>query len=82
MLFGKGFMPIITKATRITNHTSTLIDHIYTHVPQKILKSGICVADITDHLPIFCTVVEKVSILKHDILGTLLTLRRICFLRT
>jgi hypothetical protein len=30
-------------------------------VPQKILKSGICVADITDHLPIFCTVTEKVS---------------------
>ena len=54
MLLDAGFMPLITKATRITDHTSTLIDHIYTNVPHKVCKSGICLADITDHLPIFC----------------------------
>ena len=48
-----SFMSLITKATRITNYTSTLIDHIYTNVPEKIIKAGICVADISDHLPIF-----------------------------
>ena len=35
MLLDTGFIPLITKATRITDHTSTLIDHIYTNVPQK-----------------------------------------------
>ena len=28
MLFDLGFMPVITKATRLTDHTSSLIDHI------------------------------------------------------
>ena len=34
MLLDLGYMPLITKATRITDHTTTLIDHIYTNVPQ------------------------------------------------
>ena len=55
MLLDSGFMPVITKATRITNHSKTLIDHIYTNVPYKLLKSGICLAGISDHLPVFCT---------------------------
>lgn len=61
MLLGSSYMPMITKATRITDHTSTLIDHIYTNVPQKISKTGICLADITDHLPIFCTINNTVT---------------------
>ena len=55
MLFELGFMPLITKATRITYHSNTLIDHIYTNAPEKVIKSGICLADITDRLPCFCT---------------------------
>ena len=55
MLFDLGFMPVITKATRVTDHTSSIIDHIYTNTPEKIIKSGICLADISDHLPVFCT---------------------------
>ena len=50
------YMPLITKPTRITDHTATLIDHFYTNVPQKITKAGICLADITDHLPVYSTV--------------------------
>ena len=55
MLLSLGFMPIITKPTRITDHTATLVDHIYTNTPEKLIKSGLCLADISDHLPIFCT---------------------------
>ena len=29
MLFDLGYMPLITKATRITDHSATVIDHIY-----------------------------------------------------
>lgn len=40
-LLDEGFMQLITKPTRVTDHTSTLIDHIFTNIPQKILNSGI-----------------------------------------
>ena len=63
MLLDQGFRPLITKATRLTDHTSTLIDHIYTNVLHKVIKAGICLADVSDHLPIFCTVTNKPSIL-------------------
>lgn len=59
-LLDLGFLPIITKATRITNHTATLIDHIYTNSPEKVIQSGICLADISDHLPCFCTIATKI----------------------
>jgi len=69
MLLSTGFIPLITKSTRITQHTSTLIDHIYTNIPQNVLNTGICLADITDHLPIFCTVNSKLSkINKHKLI--------------
>ena len=47
-------MPLITKATRITYHSKTLIDHIYTNTPEKLIRSGVCLADISDHLTVFC----------------------------
>ena len=66
MLLNLGFMPMITKATRITNHSATLIDHIYTNSPEKIIKSGICLADISDHLPCFCTVSTTLPAFIHE----------------
>lgn len=56
MLYTQNFLPIITKPTRITNHTATLIDHIYTNVTSQQITSGIAGLDISDHLPIFCIV--------------------------
>ena len=63
MLLDQGFMALISKGTRLTDHTSTLIDHIYTNVLPKVIKAGICLADVSDHLLIFCTVANKPSIL-------------------
>lgn len=42
ILLDQGFMPLITKATRLTDHTSLLSDHIhiYTNVLHKVIKSG------------------------------------------
>ena len=48
--------PLITKPTRITNHTKTLIDHIYTNMFTSQITSGIALHDISDHLPIFCII--------------------------
>ena len=49
-----GFIPTITKATRICHSTSTLIDNIYTKSnPNENISSGILIVDISDHLPVF-----------------------------
>ena len=51
-----GFVPTITKATRISHGSSTLIDNLYVKYNQDNtdnLISGIISTDISDHLPIF-----------------------------
>jgi hypothetical protein len=64
MLFNKGLMPIITKATRVTDHTS--IDHI-----GNMLKT-----DITDHCRFSALWPKRFQQQsKHNILETSLTLR-------
>ena len=50
-----NFRPLITRPTRIDrNDTLTLIDHIWTNC-LNTTDAGIFLADITDHLPIFCS---------------------------
>ena len=55
MLHSNNISPIITKPSRITNYTATLIDHIYTNNTNQMI-SGIATIDILDHLPTFCIV--------------------------
>ena len=56
MLHTNNTTPLITKPTRITSHTKTLIDHIYTNTLTSQITSGIALYDISDHLPIFCII--------------------------
>ncbi len=53
-LFTSSFFPLITKATRITHHTATLIDNIFTNNLENLNSSlnSIIYSDISDHLPI------------------------------
>jgi hypothetical protein len=53
-LFTSSFLPLINKPTRITNHTATLIDNIFTNNLENIenSKNGIIFTDISDHLPV------------------------------
>ena len=52
-----GFVPYITRLTRITEYTATLIDHPFVRLPRHKMtapvKAGILFNNITDHLPIF-----------------------------
>ena len=52
--FTSSFFPLITKATRITDSTETLIDNIFTNNLENLTDSinGIVFSDISDHLPI------------------------------
>ena len=67
MLYLDNFIPIITKPTRITEHSSTLIDHIYTNASTQNIVSGIALVDISDHLPTFSLYNTSVSRIKKII---------------
>ena len=52
--FAACLVPTITRPTRITSESATLIDNIYVRGNRlEYLRSGILVADISDHFPIF-----------------------------
>lgn len=58
LMFSYSFMPLITKPTRIVEHTSTLLDNIF-HNDLSCnldLTQGILYTDITDHFPVFVIV--------------------------
>ena len=55
-LLGFGFFPVITKPTRVTVTSQTLINHIFTNITARTVTSGIYQYDITDHFPIFCQI--------------------------
>ena len=53
-LYSFEFMPLITKPTRVTDSSATIIDNIFTnYFPKRSGKSGILRTDISDHFPIF-----------------------------
>ena len=58
-LHAKHFMPAINVPTRITNCSATIIDHIWTN--SLYFKSGVVVADISDHYPTFITLPMNTS---------------------
>lgn len=69
----------IPKPTRITSHSATLIDNLFSNDPDNHKFSGILWFDISDHLPIFqitncslkpktkCSVYHKRLITSHNI---------------
>ena len=52
ILLCHGIYPFICKPTRISQHSATLIDNIFTN-NLKNITSGIFITDISDHLPVF-----------------------------
>jgi hypothetical protein len=52
--FSCGLVPCITKPTRITHSTATLIDNVYVKPQHEDkLHSGIILFEFADHLPVF-----------------------------
>jgi len=52
-LFQNGFLPTITKPTRISSTSAIRIDHIYTKYMTTAGKSGIIITDLADHFGSF-----------------------------
>ena len=51
-----GFLQIISRPTRITDHSATLIDHIYTNKINNVISSNVLTLDLSDHLATFATI--------------------------
>ena len=54
-----GLVPTVTRPTRITQSTATLIDNIF--VSQNLCGkyvSNILINDTSDHLPVICTLTD------------------------
>ena len=49
----KGYLPLITKPTRVTTYSATLIDHIYSNATSQNYDSGIIISDVADHFGTF-----------------------------
>ena len=50
------FIPLILQPTRLTSHTNTLIDNIFSNVIEPDIRSGNLTATISDHLPQFAII--------------------------
>ena len=55
-IYSYGLVPLITRPTRVTETSATLIDNIFTNKIIRYGESiyGILIFDISDHYPIFC----------------------------
>jgi hypothetical protein len=68
-VFSMGFLQLITKPTRCSGASATLIDHILTNDLKKDYESGIITNRISDHFPIFHVISNgKPKALQPDVL--------------
>ena len=68
LFLNAGFLPTITKPTRITHSTATLIDNISIKTGKEIkLPPGIILNNILYHLPVFLFP-EKYKSMKTELL--------------
>ena len=56
-----GFHQLIRYATRITQRSATLLDHIYTNNEQMVSNVHVSDIGISDHCPVICTWSCKLS---------------------
>ena len=61
-IYSYGLHPLITRPTRITKQSATLIDNIFTTELEKYTVSGLIINDLSDHLPVFqiCDYVDNI----------------------
>ena len=55
-LTSNSFIPLILQPTRITRHSTTLIDNIFSNVIDPDIISGNLTATMSDHLPQFAII--------------------------
>jgi exonuclease III len=56
-----GFIQVVSRPTRITDHSATLIDHVYTNKIANLTSCDILTLDLSDHLAIVTTFLLGIS---------------------
>ncbi|XP_061139602.1 uncharacterized protein LOC133157239 [Syngnathus typhle] len=56
LMYSMSLYPGISRPTRITSHSATIIDNIFTNVIEKKVKTGLIINDSSDHLPVFAVI--------------------------
>ena len=56
-MLASSFIPLITRPTRLSSHSNTLIDNIFSNVDKETI-SGVILSDISDHCPIFARILS------------------------
>ena len=64
-IFTYGYLPVITKPTRVTNSSASLIDHIYINDIASTGHSGIIVTEVADHFGTFYLRIGKKKCLQN-----------------
>ena len=67
-VFSRGFVPLISKPTRVTTSSASLIDHMYTNSIPTTTITGIIINDVADHFGIF-HIEKKKPTHKRKIIG-------------
>ena len=65
-LFSYNFLPCINHPTRISEHSSTIIDNIFINLINANVISGNILTQISDHLP-QCLVLKNANIPQHKL---------------
>ncbi len=68
----RGFVQVISRPTRITDHSSTLLDHIYSNKVENLVASSVLTVDLSDHLATYALV--KISCNDNDLVDRSLNL--------
>ena len=66
VMYSMSLYPIITQPSRITHHSATIIDNIFTNNLEDNMVSGLLINDISDHLPVFVTYNCNYSLKKEE----------------
>ena len=63
LMFQFGMIPTINKPTRVTRHTATVTDHVFTNtiMGNIEIKAATVKADISDHFPIIFATKNKIG---------------------
>ena len=73
-----NFDQIIDKATRVTQSSATLLDHIYVNNKEIVSQSGVIETGISDHFMIYCTrKISRGQIGKHNLVK-IRSMKRYC----
>ena len=63
------FNPLISETnnqfslcSRITSHTATLLDNIFINSLDRFCASGVLFSDVSEHLPVFTFLSEKMNV--------------------